>query len=348
MKQPGEPRPDDGRSALGDRWIERAGAEQPEARAGALFRAALRREPLEADRLAAIGARLRADRQRSRPRPHRAWRVAIALGLMLSGGAMTATANWYLHRSSPPVTARPEQPALPSTAPSKRHGHIGPAAAPAPSVPEDNTIALLDDPPPARSRAAAPHVVSSPSPAPDPIEPPDLAPPPVVTSPPSASALAEESKLLTEAMRKLRQDDDPTGALSLLDEHDVRFGRAALAPEAALARIEALMKVKRDSEALSLLDGMSPAPNGIGRDLLIARAELRAAAGRCAAAAPDFDRLLWDDPALDAITERALWGRASCRARNVDAVRARADLKDYLSRFPNGRFAAEARAALGK
>ena len=165
---------------------------------------------------------------------------------------------------------------------------------------------------------------------------------------PTASALAEESALLTTALRKLRQHDDAGGALASLDEHDVRFGRGTLAPEATLARIEALVKLHRNAEALSLLDGMTPMPAGLGRDLLIARAELRAAAGRCAMARPDFDRLLNDGAAFDSIAERALWGRASCRAGGTDVAGARDNLRSYLFHFPHGRFARDARAALNR
>jgi hypothetical protein len=208
-----------------------------------------------------------------------------------------------------------------------------------------DTIALLDErlPPPSRP-ASTRHGSSSPQP---PIEPAEAtSPPPLDVAPRGASALAEESGLLSAALRKLRNDGDAAGALALLDQHDARFARAALAPEASLARIEALMKVRRNDDALSLLDGMAPAPIGIGRELLIARAELRAAAGRCTTATPDFDLLLRGVPASDSITERALWGRASCRARGTDATGARDDLERYLSDFPAGRFAGRARAAL--
>jgi hypothetical protein len=163
-----------------------------------------------------------------------------------------------------------------------------------------------------------------------------------------ASPLAQESELLAGALQKLRRDADPGGALALLEAHDARFAAGPLAPEAARARIEALLKLRRNAEALALLDHAALAASGSGRDLLIARAELRSAAGRCAAAVADLDRLLAGDRPLDPITERALWGRAACRATTRDAPGARNDLRAYLTLFPEGRFAGDARAALGQ
>jgi hypothetical protein len=328
-----------------ERWIDRPGEDDPESHAGALFRVASRREPLEAGRLTAIGERLRS--RGRRPRARRAWRVAMALGRMLSGSALTATANWYFHRASPGGFGATAPPAATPPARLKVHLRSRPAVAPPLPAPVGETVARMDDPLPPRSRPA--QIRQTPSPPQPPIAPPGAtSPPPLDRTQRSASALAEESGLLSEALRRLRNNDDAEGALALLDQHDARFANAALAPEASLARIEALMKVRRNSDALSLLDGMTPSPIGIGRDLLIARAELRAAAGRCAMAAPDFDLLLRGASDSDSVTERALWGRASCRARGTDATGARGDLESYLSRFPAGRFARGARAALGE
>ena len=42
----------------------------------------------------------------------------------------------------------------------------------------------------------------------------------------------------------------------------------------------------------------------------------------------------------------ALYGRAACHARLGDVEEARSDLEAYVTRFPAGRYAARARAAL--
>ncbi len=331
----------DERAPIGDRWVAGAAAGSPEARAGALLRQALRREPLDADRLSAIRERLHAGRRAPQPRRHWALRFAIAIALLLSGGALTAAGQRYLKWPAPARRAQPQAPA--PVVPPARHARAVASAPALALAPQDELPAPSAPIPPPRSHGEG----RSAPPPPPAVEPAAVTPPPAAPAAPRASALAQESKLLAEALRRLRQDDDPRGALAMLDEHDVLFTNGALAPEATLARIEALLKTRRNADALALLDGAAPTPHGSGRDLLIARAELRAAAGRCGGASNDFDLLLKGNPAFDPITERALWGRASCRAAASDGVGARGDLQDYLARFPDGRFARDARAALG-
>jgi hypothetical protein len=163
------------------------------------------------------------------------------------------------------------------------------------------------------------------------------------------SALAQESRLLAGALHKLRQEHDPGQALAMLDEHRARFeAKGALEPEANVTRIEALLRLGRHDQALGLLDGLALTTAGVGREMLVARAELRAERGRCGAALNDFNPLLSADAAPDLVSERALYGRATCRAQMGDGTGARTDLEQYLARFPKGRFADSARTLIGK
>ncbi|HVU49406.1 MAG TPA: hypothetical protein VHL80_01905, partial [Polyangia bacterium] len=79
-------------------------------------------------------------------------------------------------------------------------------------------------------------------------------------------------------------------------------------------------------------------------ELRVIRGELAARAS-CSAAVADFDRALAASPP-PALAERALHGRAACLVRLGEPAAARRDLEEYLRRFPEGRFAAEARRGL--
>ncbi len=152
-----------------------------------------------------------------------------------------------------------------------------------------------------------------------------------------------ESHLLAQALRKLRQEHDARGALELLDRYSQRFAGGRLAPEAALGRIEALMTLGRHQEALRLIESTPALP--LGRETTLLRGELRASAGRCQEAIADFGAALSATP-RDGLDDRALFGRAFCRARGGDRAGGRAELERYLSIFPKGSFAVEARRAL--
>lgn len=152
-----------------------------------------------------------------------------------------------------------------------------------------------------------------------------------------------ESHLLGQALRKLRQEHDARGALALLDQYSQRFAGGRLAPEAALGRLEALMTLGRHQESLRLIESTPALP--LGRETIVLRGELRASAGRCVEAIADFGAALSATP-RDGLDDRALFGRAFCRARGGDRAGGRAELERYLSIFPKGSFAVEARHAL--
>jgi TolA-binding protein len=182
-------------------------------------------------------------------------------------------------------------------------------------------------------------------PAPTPAAPALALPPPRPTQP-EPSRLARESRWLASAIAKLRQEGQPEQALAILDQHQSELGSGALASEANATRIEALLRLGRNGQALVLLDEQRLSAQGLGREMLVARGELRAEKGRTSSAIHDFDQILSSPGRVDGITERALYGRATCRAKSSDRDGARDDFAKYLSAFPQGRFASEARAAL--
>ncbi len=309
-----------------------------EARAGRLLRRAIVKQPLDAGALADIHARLPDERRPSR-RPL-TLSIAVALSLFLSGGAVVMSATLLGHWSSfrlAPVEVQP-----PATVATAHRARVTPAraitldeervdvAAPAASV----SAARL------ARRAAAPADVEPLTPvvAPTPTE--------EIVRP---STMAREAALLGAALRRLRDEGDAAGALVVLDAHDAEFAATgALADEASTTRVEALLRLGRHAEALALLDAQTLRATGRGRDLLASRGELRADAGRGPEAFADFDAVLADDATADVAAERALYGRAACRARGGDADAARADLTTYLARFPGGRFVSRARLALDR
>jgi outer membrane protein assembly factor BamD (BamD/ComL family) len=178
--------------------------------------------------------------------------------------------------------------------------------------------------------------------------------PGVAAAVPASATSADEHALITTALHKLRTSHEPAAALAVLDEYHLRFPGGELAPEAARLRAEALLRLGRKSVVLEELDrslsGQTPASD----ERVVLRGELRAAAGRWRAALADFDTVVRahptspgsddadDDQRVSERMERALWGRASARSHVGDDAGARADLHEYLRRFPDGRFADQA------
>lgn len=163
---------------------------------------------------------------------------------------------------------------------------------------------------------------------------------------PIPDRVAAETALVRAAMSDLRAGA-PTRALARLDERDAVFSPGVLAQEAAMVRVEALLAAGRSSEALARLEALPSAELSRRLDLRVAKAELRAATGRCAEALVDLDEVVRADPART-LRERAEYAGAVCAGRLGRRDEARARLERLLERYPDGRFAAEARRALGR
>jgi hypothetical protein len=160
-----------------------------------------------------------------------------------------------------------------------------------------------------------------------------------------AAEPAPATALLSKAIEQLRAAHDPRAALATLDDHERQHPRDGFAHEIALIRVEAWLALGDRTSALGVLDSLALPDGARGDELLATRADLRARAGRCADAVADYGRVLANTSGVRA--EVALMGRASCLFALGQELRGREDLEHYLSTFPNGQFAAQARRALG-
>ena len=162
-------------------------------------------------------------------------------------------------------------------------------------------------------------------------------------SPPSTLGAASNGQImLGQALRSLRNDRDPAGALDILARHAALFPSSPLASERSVLEVEALLALGRNDEALTRLDGMSLDNTPRSAERYVVRGELRARAQRWPEAGADFDRALAHGRGASPWQERALWGRAVTRTQSGDQAGARADLQLYLQIYPAGRFASEA------
>jgi hypothetical protein len=80
----------------------------------------------------------------------------------------------------------------------------------------------------------------------------------------------------------------------------------------------------------------------------LAHAEGMRDASRCPEALHVFDKVLAASPESTDLRERAAYGRAQCLGQTGDAAGAKAELRRYLTSFPKGKYAAEARKALAE
>jgi hypothetical protein len=129
----------------------------------------------------------------------------------------------------------------------------------------------------------------------------------------AAPTASDEVAIVRDALRRLRGEKDAAAALRLLDEHDQRFPDGLLHDETAVTRIEALLALGRDREALQRLEVLAPALLDRSPRLQVTRGELRAAQGRCADALGDFSAVAASQPAGE-LARRIERGRAACNS----------------------------------
>jgi hypothetical protein len=302
------------------------------------------------------------------------WKTILVLVTLSAGvGGATAAAVWVAMptlKRPRPVPVGPAAPPLESRVRVRRSRQR-------PTLDEPESVALVTppledlgpvfgpEPMPLPAAAAAPVVVSGPLSPAGPtgglrpgidsppvskklalVERPARPAAPISAGIEPAPAIAREARLLGRALQSLHRDHDPRAALAALDDHAARFPSSMLGPEADITRVEALLALDRRQSALAVLDRLELPATTRGRELVVVRAELRVSAKRYGEAIADFTRTL-AGAGDDALSERALHGRIACYLATGDEVSARADLRDYLTRFPAGRFAPGVRRSLG-
>lgn len=299
--------------------------EDPSSELGRLWSRARQRPGLSAARLSALRARVE-DRV-AQPAWRLGWlRPAPVLALLGASAASAAVgAGIYAwKRASVPAVADP--PALAATA-------LVPA--PLPPVPPP----LASEPGPEPAKPGSPERGGRPPPRPAPSKPNAIVSSTLEKA--SKSDLGEQARLVARAM-ELQGQGNTSDALAALEEYRSRFPAGALSQEAGRVRLEALIALGHDEEALRVASELE----GRGAELRVVRGELLAKVGRCREALPVLGPLL-DSTSLDT-RERALFAHAGCLAAQGDFAGSRADLARYLAEFPGGRFAQRAREELAK
>lgn len=313
-------------------WVEAANASD-EAPLGELFRSVKPAQPLPVAALAQVREQLR-----MAPRSslfQRRLREAVLACVMLLAGSSLALAGWGVsewwsaHRASPLGGVTAASAGAPSAHALAPRGPIAHSSTPSLSAAAPESVAPAAQPTAPAARAATSKGADQ-----------------RVDNAADASALAAESLALQNVLTKLRREHDARGALALLDQSQALFEHGALALEAQVARVDALLLLGRPNDALAILNRLPLGHMGRGGELRVQRAELRARTD-CGLALADFDALT-RQTLPPALAERALYGRAACELRVGDDSHAQSDLHDYLTRFPTGRFAADARQQLAR
>ncbi|MDZ4695346.1 MAG: hypothetical protein SGI86_09350 [Deltaproteobacteria bacterium] len=159
-------------------------------------------------------------------------------------------------------------------------------------------------------------------------------PPSILPAP--KGGLGVESEMIRSAMELAKSGRDLDAALRAVDAYEKMFPAGVLAKEARFVRIEVLLLLGRNRDALEVLDSMVLSAGGRETELLLLRAEL-AAQSNCMRAVVDFSSVL-NRSTRDEYQERALFGRGVCyRALGLEGDSAR-DFQTYRDRYPTGRF----------
>jgi hypothetical protein len=336
------------------RWTQRSAGDLSagERQAASLLQAA-DSEPLDDTALQRLARRLAA--RQADPRPGwRSWAVATAafILIVLAAGAVVARTRIGAtlgERIVGLLSVRARARTVPTSLSPASKGRPARRAA-EPSTGEKAALAMVRPAPPSAADST-PSPSSSASPAGSPLS----SPRPSTAAPPAP--LAQEAELLARALLQIGPRDEPReakDALATLDRYRIRFPDGLLREEANRARVTALLRLGRSTEALSELE-TGPSAALLRRADEVLRGELRAQSGRCGEALEDFHRLLTAmprgtalDPEVGDLRERCLYGRAMCLARTDRPAEARVELRAYLAEYPSGHFVAQTRAALSE
>ncbi|MGQ0508316.1 MAG: tetratricopeptide repeat protein [Myxococcaceae bacterium] len=160
---------------------------------------------------------------------------------------------------------------------------------------------------------------------------------------------AAQVKLLSTALRQLRQLEDPRLALETLEPYVSRYPNGPLLAEVRAVQAEAYLELDQSAAALALLDSVEAmrlprnAPHPHRAKLRVLRGEVLAQEGRCADAIAVFSDVALQELHL---AQRALWGKAQCQHDEGKMAASRATLRELVKRFPEGDLAGRAREQL--
>lgn len=155
---------------------------------------------------------------------------------------------------------------------------------------------------------------------------------------------AQGLALYEQARAQLHRADAPAAA-TLFREYRQRFPRGPLTQEAWLNLLEALVQGNAYSEALAEADAfLKTFPTSERRSsVLLLKANIYKDKGDCVLAMMLYEQLARTS-GRDA--EPALFFLGLCQGRANETAKARTTLKNYLARYPKGRFATQARQSL--